>query len=399
MHLQPGHRTALIASITLWCVCLPVAVDAGGVVTSPLGEVVLPVPKIQGEPSALLEVRHRPLLRALGWERGFWVVGDEGRAEHVLSLVGRRAGTESASQGDPRWAVHHVRVDAVTPAGAAPKKTDDAEALFRIGSKIYVVGSHFGRKEGRIHRKRQFFARFDESATTWAGGVPRVAMQIASDDFALHRVINDAISVSGLGVIGGAESVRSAFIEASRENYAAKPWVGRIHTGDLPINVEGAALSTAGTDLVWLGLRYPVTSQGEPMLVEVAGIPELFEGRSVLDVRRVLVVKGEGSVDEPRGVRALEPAGEGRLLIVTGNLDSAADRSAILKAHPKGASASSRLVAFAPTQGSAGVETRRTFTGIADVEGVSVSRAGPVDFVRDRPEEIHLLLDPPAGSP
>ena len=58
---------------------------------------------------------------------------------------------------------------------------------------------------------------------------------------------------------------------ASREKSGST----RLAPGDLPLNVEAAAFTPAGTLL--LGLRFPVTDKGEPILVEIAGVEGMFD--------------------------------------------------------------------------------------------------------------------------
>ena len=375
--------------VAVWILSIVTSLPTPAAADGPLEDVSLAVPPILSEASGLLTVERRALLEAAGVDRAFWVVGDRGRAEHVLSFVGRRLDVD----GSPTWSVWPALVTATTPDGDDPERTEDAESLFRQGDVVYVVGSHFGKKGGPLQIKRQFFARFDEAAVGWSDEGPRVAMEVVRDDFELHRVVNDALAASGHPMIAATDELRDAFIAETTRLHAKKKkekkWVEQISPGDTPIDIEGAAAST--DDRVWLGLRYPVTAAGEPVIVEVAGVPGLFDGAGRLSAGRVVVLKGVGSVDAPRGVRALDWLG-GQLHVVSGGLDSKSEQSARLRAHPEGSVA--RSLHSAGAIGEAFVEVRADFDEARDVEGIAFPSSGAAHYVRDEPDEIRLLIAP-----
>ena len=92
---------------------------------------------------------------------------------------------------------------------------------------------------------------------------------------------------------------------------------------DYLINIEGAAFRESG---ILLGLRFPTTAEGRPILVELEGIHRLFDPDGALpEVRGFWTADAVGKRGEIAGVRdlALLEAGEGEELhFVTGNVDS-----------------------------------------------------------------------------
>jgi hypothetical protein len=140
--------------------------------------------------------------------------------------------------------------------------------LARHDGWVYVFGSHFGSKTGPLRPRRAFIARFAEAE--------RPVLQVVRHRFALHRAVNEALR--GL-TQDGHPRVHTLFIEEAlrRGQAKSKQWVRDLQLGDHPINVEGAAFTAAGT--VLLGLRWPVSVAGEPLIVEVAGVPEMFGGQ------------------------------------------------------------------------------------------------------------------------
>ena len=230
------------------------------------------------EASDLLRVHDPELLAELEAESAFWTVLDEGPVEQCLALL---------VHSQHGWSAHHVAAQ----AGEQTGRTEDAEALARHDGWVYVLGSHFGSKNGPLQPKRAFVARFRESATP--------VLEIVRHRFALHRAVNDALAE----LTGPAHApVHESFVVRARERGLAKgkSWVDQLRPGDHPINIEGAAFTARGTLLV--GLRWPVTQSGEPILVELAGVPELFSGGS-LTVAGAHALAGAGP--GPLGVRAL----------------------------------------------------------------------------------------------
>ncbi len=278
------------------------------------------------EASDLLRVTDPALLAQIGALSAFWTVLDEGPVEQCLALV-----AHSASG----WSAHHVLAQAGEEAG----KTEDAEALAYHDGWVYVLGSHFGSKKGPLQPKRAFVARFRESVSP--------VLQIVRHRFAAHRAINDALAeLTGPPHI----PVHDSFVARARERGLArgKPWVEQLRPGDHPINIEGAAFTARGTLLI--GLRWPVTMAGEPILVELGGVAGLFEGGGPLTVVGAHVLAGTGP--GPLGVRALSGRDDGGFDVVVGSIDALDKGSVLLDAHPQARDATCRHYRFVlPEQG------------------------------------------------
>ncbi|SBT52128.1 hypothetical protein [Micromonospora auratinigra] len=288
------------------------------------------------EASDLLPVRSPALLRAHGARRGFWTVLDEGPVEQCLVLLLER--------DDREWVAHHVAAD----AGAENGRTEDGEALAHHDGWVYVFGSHFGSKGGPLRPRRAFVARFREAEA--AGGT--LPVHVVRNRFRLHRAVNDALTAAPLTLLPPGERVRHRFIveTLARGTARAKSWVTRLAEDDLPLNVEAAAFTPTGT--VLLGLRFPVTEGGEPILVELAGVPDMFArtaGRDEPGWPRALGAYALTGVTPPgalAGFRALHPTADGGYAAVIGSIDALGKGSVLLDDHPHGGAVHSRHVAF-----------------------------------------------------
>ncbi|PZF99443.1 hypothetical protein [Micromonospora deserti] len=283
------------------------------------------------EASDLLPVRSAALLRAHGARRGFWTVLDEGPVEHCLALL--------LELTDGRWTAHHVTAD----AGAENGRTEDGEALAHHDGWVYVFGSHFGSKGGPLRPRRAFVARFREDD---AAGGP-LPVQVVRNRFRLHRAVNDALLKAAFTPLPPGDRVRARFIgeTVARGTARAKSWVSRLVPEDLPLNVEAAAFTPAGT--VLLGLRFPVTTDGEPILVELAGVAGMF-GRErrwpvALGAYALTGVTPPGAL---AGLRAIAPTPDGGYAAVVGSIDALGKGSVLLDDHPAGGDVTSRHVRF-----------------------------------------------------
>jgi hypothetical protein len=287
------------------------------------------------EASDLLPVRSPELLAALRARRAFWTVLDEGPVERCLALLVERDGVERG-----HWAAQHLIVD----AGREQGRTEDGEALAYHAGWVYVVGSHFGSKAGPLRPRRAFVARFREADA--AGGVVR--LQVVRNQFRLHRAVNDALAAADITPLPPGDQVRARFIveTLSRGTARSKSWVGRLTEEDLPLNVEAAAFTPTGTLLI--GLRFPVTDQGEPILVELAGVAGMFDDdpRTWPRVDRAYVLTGGTPVGELTGVRALSADGDGSYAAVIGSIDALGKGSVLLDEHPAGGDVTCRHVRF-----------------------------------------------------
>ncbi len=289
------------------------------------------------EASDLLPVRSPALLRAHGARRGFWTVLDEGPVEQCLALLLERA--------DGTWTAQHVTAD----AGAENGRTEDGEALAHHDGWVYVFGSHFGSKAGPLRPRRAFVARFREQDAA-SGTLP---VQVVRNRFRLHRAVNDALLKAPFTPLPPGDQVRSRFIGATvaRGNARSKGWVERLVADDLPLNVEAVAFTPAGTAL--LGLRFPVTAEGDPILVELAGVPQMFAPSPIWPAALgAYVLTGVTPPGALAGFRAMAPAADGGYAAVIGSIDALGKGSVLLADHPAGGEVTSRHVRFRlPGQG------------------------------------------------
>ena len=209
------------------------------------------------------------------------------------------SGTGSGVGIEEGWEIERLHADPVGDAG----KTEDAEAVTRQGGWIYIFGSHFGGKNGPLQPKRGFVARFREAEVEHVTDDPAMAMEISRRSFALHRLINDALKERGPDLIPLGPKSHEALIAATieRGEQEGKKWAGLVREDDYPINVEGAAFRDGteapegGSPTLLLGLRFPVTAEGHPIVVEIEGIERLFEpGDRLPEVRGFWTVDAVG---------------------------------------------------------------------------------------------------------
>ncbi|MEV1332291.1 hypothetical protein AB0J20_22275 [Micromonospora costi] len=335
------------------------------------------------EASDLLPVRSPALLRAHGARRGFWTVLDEGPVERCLALLLERE--------DGAWVAHHVAAD----AGAENGRTEDGEALAHHDGWVYVFGSHFGSKAGPLRPRRAFVARFrEEDAAT--GVLP---VRVVRNRFRLHRAVNDALAGSALVPLPPGERVRARFIveTLARGTARQKSWVSRLTPDDLPLNVEAAAFTPAGT--VLLGLRFPVTADGEPILVELAGVPDMFEAEPAwpraVGAYAVTGVTPPGALT---GFRAVAPLPDGGYAAVIGSIDALGKGSVLLDDHPMGGDVTSRHIRFRAPRTAEGAAHLLAAELVADlapfhhVEGLA-ELDGSCFYVTDEDHRVALWVD------
>jgi hypothetical protein len=335
------------------------------------------------EASGLLAIGNRRVLDAQGWSHGFWTCGDENPVEKALGALGR-------SRDSGAWEYCRVRGHATVRRG----KTEDCESLARLGAQVYVFGSQFGSKDGPVEPRRQFVARFDEAVLDGPLDELRVEIEIARGSFRLHRLLNDALAASGLALIPRGPHEEACVQGARRKGKKkGKKWAARIAKADRPLNLEGTTFLPSGRLL--LGLRYPVTRDGHPILVEIEDIERLFRhgasdssGAHDPVVRRVWVLDNVGSAEEPRGVRGLENVGDD-LHLISGNLDHGEAESALLADHPEGGRAAAQHHRFRlPDSDDGGAGRIRTELVAAvgeetKIEGLSIDADGRFLYVLD----------------
>jgi hypothetical protein len=324
------------------------------------------------------------MLERRGWDRAFVTVLDEAHAEDAFALLGHEAGAEPGEG----WTAERVRLEPASGAG----RTEDAEACARRDGHVYALGSQFGSKAGPLNPSRSWIARVPEAALGGDGAAP---LEIARLRFGLHRAVNDALARSGIELIARGPLTTARYIDATIAHGAAqaKRWAGRVTAADHPINVEGMEFRANGRLL--LGLRYPVTAAGHPLLVELDDVAALFaDPDAVPSCSHVWELGNLGGRDAPMGIRALHTGGDDVFDAVVGDLDAAGKGATILADHPQGGRAASRHVRFAlpvvAGGGAVGVDTVHEFGAIKRVEGIALAPDGHAHYVID--EEGHVAL-------
>ena len=350
------------------------------------------------EASGLLSISNDGLLESHGWDFGFWAVLDEGRIEDCIAAIGHRRGSEMGEG----WEIDRFHAKPVGDDG----KTEDAESIARHGDWVYAFGSHFGSKDGPLQPKRGFVARFREADVRHAFEDPIVEMEISRRSFVLHRLINDALKSDGPPLMPLGERSRGALIDGTieRGREKDKKWSGLVHEDDYPLNIEGAAFSADGTLL--LGLRFPVSADGYPLLVELGGIERLFEPDEELpEVLGFRVIDAVGKNGSIAGVRDLAITGghdDEQLHLVTGNIDSRDKDSVLLQDYPGGRdTVATHFQCPVPSGENTGpieAELVREFPDLPRVEGIAFTAGDRFFYVTDEDEGVHLRLTRLVGS-
>lgn len=313
------------------------------------------------EASDLLPVHSKALLAAHGARRGFWTVLDEGPVEECLALLLEK-------DDDPgHWFAHHLSALPGREAG----RTEDGEALAYRDGWVYAIGSHFGSKAGPLRPRRAFFSRFREDDAA-RGPVP---IQIVRNQFRLHRVFNDALRAHGIDTLPPGELSQARFIveTTQRGTTRGKRWTRRLAPGDHPVNVEAAAFTPSGTLL--LGLRFPVTTAGEPILLEIDGVEAMFDNdpRTWPEVVGVHVLTGVTPPGTLTGFRAITARPDGSFDAVIGSIDALNKGSILIDDHPHGGGVECRHVRFSlpSCQGEVVAELApfRNVEGLAEIDG------------------------------
>ena len=343
----------------------------------------------KNEASDLLEVAAPELLEVRGWDWAIWTVIDDVAVEDGLAVCGHRRG---APPGEG-WESVHVPAKAPSAKG----KTDDSEACARHDGRVYVFGSHFGSKEGPLERERQFVARFDERQLGRSARGGKVVLDVARNKFRLHRLVNEALAEFGPELIAIDEDAQDQVVGAARRlgKKKGKRWRRRIRGGDVPLNIEGAAFRDDGSLL--LGLRYPVTADGQPIVVEIRGIDGLFDSAVAgPEVVAFHVLGGVGSREAPAGLRALRFI-DGRLHGISGSLDSEDKGSILIATHPEAAEREcAHVVCDPPAAGGAGrthlidAERLRQFDDLRRIEGIARAPDGRFWYVSDDDDAVVL---------
>ena len=340
------------------------------------------------EASDLAPIFDAAVLERHGWDRAFVTVLDESPAEDAVALLVHPAGEPL----DFGWEAHRVKAEPNTAAG----KTEDAEACTRHRGWLYLLGSQYGSKEGPLEASRSWIARLreDDVAASLDGG-GRPAIDVVRLRFGLHRAVNDALArAADIDLLPLGPRTRERYVDATIAAGAKgkKRWSGRVTSADHPINVEAAEFREDGRLI--LGLRHPVTVEGDPILVEIDDVERLFKDPDREPrCRSVWVLRGVGSPGAPLGVRALHQTGFESFHAILGNLDAQSDDSVLIEDRPEAALADSVHVSFRLPRrtgiGRVGVDVVRRFEGMTRIEGVVVAD-GRAHYVVDRDGAVAL---------
>ena len=344
------------------------------------------------EASDLTPILDAAVLERHGWDRAFATVLDESPAENSVAVLVHHAG-EPLDRG---WQAHRVKAEPDTAA----RKTEDAEACTRHRGWLYVLGSQYGAKEGPLEASRSWIARLreDDLAASLEGG-SRPAMQVVRLRFSLHRAVNDALArAADVELLPLGPRTRESYVDATIAAGAKgeKRWAGRVTSADHPINVEAAEFRDDGR--LVLGLRHPVTVEGDPILVEVDDVELLFKDPDREPrCRSIWVLRGIGVPGAPLGVRALHQTEFESFHAILGNLDAQSDDSVLIEDRPEAAVAESVHVSFRLPRrtgiGRVDVDVVQSFEGMTRIEGVAVAD-GRAHYVvdRDGAVELHTLV-------
>jgi hypothetical protein len=340
------------------------------------------------EASDLCPVLSADARAARGWDLALLTVLDEAPAERAIAILSH---DEDAPHGEG-WDAHRIDAD---PVGAPAGKTEDAEACAQFDGRIYLMGSQFGKKAGPLNASRSWIARVDEGSLSAALDGGRAELEVVRTRFGLHRALNDAVSEAGVELIALGDHARRVYIDDTIAigRRKKKRWAGRVEPGDYPFNIEAMEFRANGD--VLLGVRYPVTSRGQPLLIELCDIDAIFDDPDVLpSCRNVWVLDDVGDPAAPAGIRALHTHGDDVFDAVVGDLDAPDKGATVLEDHPEGREAPSRHVSFRlPPRRAGGVvsaETIHDFGDVRRVEGIVVDDGGHAHYVLDEEGRVAL---------
>lgn len=304
------------------------------------------------------------------WHEAYWTAIDEAPASECLAIVAR------IGRGAGEWRIKPVAVR----LDGGSRKTQDVEGLARFDGWVYLIGSQYGGPGGPLESRRSFLARFREPM-----GAPAeaVRMEVVRDRFRLHRAINDALAVSGLPLARLSDKASRDFIDRTHAlgRRQHKAWADRILLGDLPLNIEGVAFDGQG-GLV-LGLRFPVTASGQPIIVELEELDGAFRSAGWWPVvRAIRVLTGAGSPRAPVGIRDLELSGDDLHVLVGGIEPELVDHAP----RPGARSFEHRVGRWTRGAESASLPTRlvRRFRPGQRVEGLAGDGVGGFAYIAER---------------
>ena len=320
------------------------------------------------------------------FDQTFVTVLDEGVIEESIAVLGHRG--DDVSEG---WEPVRLSLAPTDHAG----RTEDAEACDFWSEHLYVLGSHFGSKDGPLEAKRAWIARVRTSDFAAAVEGSKPPIEIARNRFGLHRAVNDRLRESGVELreLGPRARERLVLRTIERGAKKGKSWVARVREDDQPLNIEGCCFLEDGTLL--LGLRCPVTASGHPLLVELRNLEAFFaDPDSVPDLGAVWVLTDAGTREDPVGIRALHRTPDGHVHAIVGSLDALGKDSALVADHAAAGQAHCEHweLEVPGHRGGGVVEVgvKHGFPGERSVEGLAKMPSGPFLYVVDRDHNVHL---------
>lgn len=262
------------------------------------------------EASALLGINDAETLRALGFDEGYWLAHDEGglgggAARSMMSAVGR--------DGE-EWSIRSMKLAGAD--GNEPRSVTDAEALAVHGRFVFAIGSGFLGADNKLDLRRAFVTRFSPHELEITPKRVAGRAEVLDLGTALLTAINETIVEAAIELIEAGGRGKKAASKAAG--------VGPTAT---PINIEGAAC--LGSSLL-LGLRWPVTASGHPLVVEIEGGADVLSSAWGTDTQtdladctqRLHVLRtADASPKKPMGIRGLSVDQAGQLHAITGPTD------------------------------------------------------------------------------
>ncbi len=322
-----------------------------------------------------------------GYDAAYVTVLDESTVEDAVALLGHR-GSDLASG----WEAVRLPLRVTGDTG----QTEDAEACAFHDGRLYVMGSHFGSKDGPLQPRRAFLARMDERDLARAAAGERCELEVARNAFRVHRAVNDALAEADVELLALSDDARAALIDATieRGEDKGKSWAGRVRPGDHPINIEGIEFRADGT--LVLGLRVPVAANGDPLLVELHDVDDMFDDPDAMPrCGAVWVPRCGGEPERPVGVRGLHRSATDELHVLTGNLDAEGKDRALLAGRPTAGEAHCehwriRLPLSATAGGPIDAVEVHDFPDLKTVEGIAETPDGHFLYVVDQDHDVHL---------
>jgi hypothetical protein len=234
----------------------------------------------------------------------------------------------------------------------------------------------------------------DRDVVEALGGAKR-PLELVRAPFALHRAINEALRDADVEVLRIGDPARQALVldTVARGWKDDKRWRERVHPDDHAINVEGMTFAADGSLL--LGLRTPVSADGNPLIVALPDPDALFDAPD--EVPRcgpVWEVRCGGTLERPLGIRGMHTAADGITHLIVGNLDAEGKDSVLLESLEGGSAAECEhwhLTGLLPETGGAVDAVRmHVLDGLKTVEGIAQTPDGDFVYVVDRDHNVHL---------